>query len=145
MDGISQGLDMYFPNPILTNSRNGLTSGRKTMHTLWGTFPVFILNCLKISRWVGLCYALSQGFLTKLLMRYTGEDPTNLILLCLGFLSLGRVLAMITTSLAAVYVVMAVVIIALGVVNTAMASACARLAEADEVIPKNFIDLINIL
>ena len=104
------------------------------MLTLWGIhFDRVAYNTSISIRWVGLCYAISQGFLTKLFMRYTGDDPTNLILLCLGFLSLGRVLAMMTSSLAAVYLLMALVIIALGVVNTAMASACARLADADEV------------
>jgi Na+/melibiose symporter-like transporter len=84
--------------------------------------------------WVGLCYAVSQGFAAKFFMRYTGEDPTQLILICLAVLSAGRVVAMLTSSLVVVYLIMAMVIMALGIVNTAMASACARLADADEVI-----------
>ena len=43
---------------------------------------------------------------------------------------------MLTTSIVAVYLIMAWVIIALGVMNTAMASACSRLADADQVKSK---------
>lgn len=43
---------------------------------------------------------------------------------------------MLTTSIVAVYLIMAWVIIALGVMNTAMASACSRLADADQVNSK---------
>ena len=84
--------------------------------------------------WVGLWYALSQGVLAKQFARFTNDDPTPLVLICVFLLSIGRVLAMLTTSLVAVYVIMAAVIIALGVVNTTMSSACARLANQDEVL-----------
>jgi hypothetical protein len=61
------------------------------------------------------------------------SDPTVLLLLCMLMLSLGRVSAMLTHSVAMVYAIMALVIIALGVVNTAMASACGSLAGPDQV------------
>lgn len=83
--------------------------------------------------WVGLCYAISQGLLAKLLIKQSEEDPTVVVLACVAALSLGRVLAMWTTSLMVVYAIMAVVIVALGVMNTAMSSACSRLADADQV------------
>ena len=63
----------------------------------------------------------------------SGEDPTIVLLICVAGLSVGRVFAMLTTSIVMVYLIMAVVIVALGVMNTAMASACSRLANADQV------------
>ena len=63
----------------------------------------------------------------------SGEDPTIVLLVCVAGLSVGRVFAMLTTSIVMVYLIMAVVIVALGVMNTAMASACSRLANADQV------------
>lgn len=86
-----------------------------------------------ISCQVGLCYALSQGYLAKLFIKMSGEDPTIVLLICVAGLSVGRVLAMLTTSIVMVYLIMACVIVALGVMNTAMASACSRLADADQV------------
>jgi hypothetical protein len=73
--------------------------------------------------WVGLCYAVSQGLLAKIFIKRSGEDPTNVLLLCIVGLSVGRVFAMLTTSLVNVYAIMAFVIVALGVMNTAMSSA----------------------
>lgn len=80
--------------------------------------------------WVGLWYALSQGVLAPLFIR---EDPTLLLLGCTVVLSLGRLLSMLTSSLVLVYALMAAVIVALGVLNTAMSSACSRLAQKDQV------------
>ena len=82
--------------------------------------------------WVGLWYALSQGVLAKVFIKMSGEDPTVVLLLCVAGLGLGRVLAMMTTSIVAVYVIMGGVIVALGVLNTAMATAISRLAPADQ-------------
>lgn len=83
--------------------------------------------------WIGLCYALSQGFLARWLIKLSGEDPTLLLQVCVICLSGGRVLAMMTTSLVAVYVVMGIVIVALGVMNTAISSGCSRIAGKDQV------------
>jgi len=83
--------------------------------------------------WVGLCYAVSQGLLAKIFIKRSGEDPTNVLLLCIVGLSVGRVFAMLTTSLVNVYAIMAFVIVALGVMNTAMSSACSHLAGVDQV------------
>jgi hypothetical protein len=68
--------------------------------------------------WVGLCYAISQGVLAKLFIKRSGEDPTFVLLMCVAGLSVGRVFAMLTTSIVTVYLVMAGVIVALGVMNT---------------------------
>ena len=64
--------------------------------------------------WVGLWYALSQGVFAKLFIKYAGEDPTNVILVCVVILAFGRVLAMLTPSLFMMYGIMATVIVALG-------------------------------
>jgi hypothetical protein len=74
----------------------------------------------------------------------SGEDPTIVLLICVAGLSVGRVFAMLTTSIVAVYLIMACVIIALGVMNTAMASACSRLADADQVNMKLCVMMIRI-
>jgi DHA1 family tetracycline resistance protein-like MFS transporter len=83
--------------------------------------------------WVGLCYALSQGVFAKMAIKYTGEDTTALICGCCLLLSVGRVMAMLTTSLVAMYAIMAPVIVALGIINTALTGASAKLAAQDEV------------
>lgn len=108
--------------------------------------------------WIGLCFAASQGILARYLIKWcscvstststsnskekkkekekevVGEpDPTPLLLVCIAVLGAGRVVAMNTASLTVVYIVMALVIMSLGVVNTAMNSAVTRLADADEV------------
>jgi hypothetical protein len=82
--------------------------------------------------WIGLCYALSQGVLAKRLIARSGHNPTRLLLLCMPLLSLGRLGAMVTSSLPVVYAMMALVIGALGVVNTAMSTALSRLAGQDQ-------------
>jgi len=83
--------------------------------------------------WIGLCYAISQGYFAKILIKRAGEDPTKVLLACIVGLSIGRVLAMLTSSLVLVYIMMAFVIVALGVVNTAMSSACSHLADSNQV------------
>ncbi len=83
--------------------------------------------------WIGLCYSVSQGFIAQRVIKAAGRHYTVLLLLCVVGLSVGRVMAMTVTSLETVYVIMAGVIIALGVMNTAMSSAVTRLADADQV------------
>lgn len=83
--------------------------------------------------WIGLCYSISQGFLAKFFISMTGEDHTRLLQLCVMLLSLGRVAALMTKSMLMVYIIMAGVIVALGIMNTAMTSACSRLAGKDQI------------
>ena len=83
--------------------------------------------------WIGLCYALSQGVIAQRVIKRAGKNPTNLLCGCAISLSAGRVLAMITTNIVGVYIIMAAVIIALGIMNTAMTSAVTKLADADQV------------
>ena len=65
-------------------------------------------------------------------IKFAGENPTNLLCACAVSLSAGRVMAMMTSSLAAVYVIMAAVI-GMGIINTAMSSAVTKLADADQI------------
>lgn len=83
--------------------------------------------------WVGLWYALSQGVIAKQILHYTGDDSTPVLLVCVSWLGLGRVVVMWTPHLSVVYAVMAGVIISLGVVNTLISSSCSRLAGTDQV------------
>lgn len=82
--------------------------------------------------WIGMWYSLSQGFIARECIRYVGGDPTRLLQVCVLFLSFGRVAVMATDSLYVVYAVMASIIVALGVMNTAITSACAHLAGRDQ-------------
>ena len=83
--------------------------------------------------WIGLWYALSQGVLAKYFIGLTGEDPTPVLLVCMVFLGIGRAIAFLTSSLTTVYIIMAFSVTSLGVVNTAISSACSRLAGPDQV------------
>jgi MFS transporter, DHA1 family, tetracycline resistance protein len=78
--------------------------------------------------WVGFSYSISQGVLTKPLVRRFGRDTVLLLLICSFFLGTGRILVMETTSLVVVYVTMFLVITALGVMNTVMTTACSSVA-----------------
>ena len=82
--------------------------------------------------WIGLCYALAQGVLAGKFIAMAGEDPTNVLLLCVSVLGVGRVAAMATSSLAVVYATMAAVIVALGVMNSAITAAASKLAPPTE-------------
>ena len=61
------------------------------------------------------------------------KDPTNVLLACIVILSLGRVLAMTVPSLELVYAIMAAVIVALGIMNTSISSACSNLADRSQI------------
>jgi hypothetical protein len=52
-----------------------------------------------------------------------GKDPTVVLIVCITALGLGRVVAMLTSSLMVVYIVMAALIIALGVMDAVESTA----------------------
>ena len=81
---------------------------------------------------IGLSYALSQGVVAKPLIRACGARPSRLILACIVVLGGGRPVALRTASLAAVYALYAGMVVSLGVMNTAITTACSRLAAADQ-------------
>jgi len=81
---------------------------------------------------VGFSYALSQGVVSKPLIRLAGQDLTKLILLCILILGGFRPFALWTTSVAVVYLLYVPMVIALGVMNTAITTACSCLADGDQ-------------
>ncbi len=81
---------------------------------------------------IGLSYALSQGAISKPLIRRAGKDPTKLLVACLTLLGGLRPIALYTGSIHVVYVLYVFMVIALGVMNTAIAAACSSLAEGDQ-------------
>ncbi|CAK0807317.1 unnamed protein product [Prorocentrum cordatum] len=81
---------------------------------------------------VGFCYALSQGVVSKPLIKLAGRDPSRLILLCIIALGGCRPFALWTTSVAVVYMLYVPMFIALGVLNTAITTACSCLADGDQ-------------
>merc|ERR1719272_917580 len=73
----------------------------------------------QLMAFIGLLYALAQGFIAKPLIRIFSqrfEEPSTLMLCCMCVLGCGRIGAFLTTDLRVVYVFFAFVIIALGVV-----------------------------
>lgn len=142
----AKGLTSYFMLPaaqlpgsrLLFFMRGGMGIAYHVFSTVWTVtlkerFNFGPKNHAYFMGWVGLWYALSQGFFAKLFIRWAGEDPTNVILAGISILALGRVAAMMTTMIEVVYVVMAAVIVALGVVNTAISSAASSLADASQI------------
>lgn len=81
---------------------------------------------------IGLTYALSQGMVAKPLIKRAGSDPTKLLLVCIFLLGGSRPLALWTTSVKVVCVLYVPMVIALGVMNTAITTACSHLAEGDQ-------------
>ena len=81
---------------------------------------------------VGLVYALSQGFAAKAVVRAVGRSDLILVS-CSVFLSLGRVVAMGTDRLEVVYGCFFLIIISLGVTNTVISAALNGLAPPEKI------------
>jgi len=81
---------------------------------------------------IGLTYALSQGLIAKPMIRRAGSDPTKLLMLCICLLGLNRPFALFTQSVGVLYVLYVPMVIALGVMNTAITTACSNLAAGDQ-------------
>jgi len=81
---------------------------------------------------IGLTYALSQGLVAKPLIRRSGKDPSKLLLACIFLLGGSRPFALWTSSVKVVCALYVPMVIALGVMNTAITTACSRLAEGDQ-------------
>jgi len=78
---------------------------------------------------VGLVYALSQGFVAKaFLCRAGSERRTATLLLCCAVIGGGRVVALHTSSLSVVYMMFFLIVTALGIVDTVLTADAARLA-----------------
>jgi len=81
---------------------------------------------------IGLTYALSQGAVAKPLIRLFGRDSSRLLLLCVAVLGGFRPIALATPHLEVVYALYVPMVIALGVMNTAISTACSSLADGDQ-------------
>lgn len=78
---------------------------------------------------VGLTYALSQGLVAKPLVHRTAERPNLLVLGCIFILGAARPFALWTSSLRLIYMLYVLMVIALGVLNTAITTASSKLAD----------------
>mmetsp|Transcript_30467 Transcript_30467/g.45119 ORF Transcript_30467/g.45119 Transcript_30467/m.45119 type:complete len:473 (-) Transcript_30467:63-1481(-) len=92
----------------------------------------------KFMSFIGLTYALSQGFIAKYLLRLFGANKShkarvNMILACCVTLSVGRYFVFQTSSLMTVYALMGCVVISLGLVNTILTADTSYLAPSDEI------------
>ena len=81
---------------------------------------------------IGFAYALSQGLVAKPMIRRAGSDPTKLLLLCIALLGALRPFALLTPYLSVVYLLYMPAVLALGVMNTAITTACSGLADGDQ-------------
>jgi MFS transporter, DHA1 family, tetracycline resistance protein len=86
---------------------------------------------------VGLTYALSQGFLAKALLKFfgghTAKGRVRLLLACCVCLGCGRYLAFHTTSLPVVYGLFGAIVTCLGLINTMFSADTSQIATPDEI------------
>ena len=91
----------------------------------------------KFMSFIGLTYALSQGFVAKFLLTKFGaktpKDRVRVVLACCVALGAGRYVAFHTTSLTVVYCMFALIVTALGVVNTVLTADTSHLASSEEI------------
>ena len=87
----------------------------------------------RLMSYVGLVYALSQGFVSKAVIGRYGDRPRLVLSLASAFLGLGRVIAYTTSSLPVVYLTFAFIVTSLGVANTVLSSDATRIAGEDDI------------
>jgi len=84
--------------------------------------------------YIGVVYALSQGFVAKRLVTLFGkEGKVYVIMLCCAILGTGRYIAFYTNSLAVIYISFLFIINALGTLNTVITADTGSIAPRDEV------------
>ena len=85
---------------------------------------------------IGLTYALSQGFLAKALLKtfggHTARGRVQLLLACCVTLGCGRYLAFQTSSLPVVYALFAGIVTCLGLINTMFSADTSQIAPPEE-------------
>jgi MFS transporter, DHA1 family, tetracycline resistance protein len=89
----------------------------------------------KFFGFIGLSFAISQGFVAKYLLKQLGKTHkgrTNLLLVCALILGGGRLLVYQTSSINVVYGLYGVIIMALGVVNTIFAADTSQIADPED-------------
>lgn len=77
--------------------------------------------------WIGLIYAISQGFIAKRMILLLNND-TLLLLYCSVVMGVGRAMQMHVRSVYPLYAILFVVISALGTMNTVISAATAKVA-----------------
>lgn len=91
----------------------------------------------KFMSFVGLTYALSQGFVANFLLNKFGaktpQDRVRVVLACCVALGAGRYVAFQTSSIVVVYAMFAFIVTALGVVNTVLTADTSYLASSEEI------------
>lgn len=88
----------------------------------------------KFMSFVGLTYALSQGFVANRVTKAMGPSGRVwIVFICCLALGAGRYFAFHTNSLPLVYVIFAFIVMALGVVNTILTVDTSKIASSDEI------------
>eukprot|EP00797_Seminavis_robusta_P033752 Sro791_g202970.2 (405) ;mRNA; r:24296-25510 len=86
---------------------------------------------------IGLTYALSQGFLAKAILNFFGgstpQGRVRLLMSCCICLGCGRYMAFQTTSLPVVYCLFGAIVTALGLINTMFTADTSKIATPDEI------------
>lgn len=88
----------------------------------------------KFMSFIGITYAISQGFLAKRLVEIGGKNgKVNIIMICCAILGVGRFIAYSTNSLFVVYITFGFIINALGTMNTVITADTGSIAPSDEI------------
>ncbi|GMH71722.1 hypothetical protein TL16_g13215, partial [Triparma laevis f. inornata] len=82
---------------------------------------------------IGLSYALSQGFIAKKIVRAANNNTTLVLAACALCLGCGRMIAYFTQSLIVVYCTFFFIICSLGCSNTIITAAVTKLSKSSEV------------
>lgn len=94
-------------------------------------FPDFAApDHARFMSFVGISYAIAQGLLAQPALRCMNH--TTLLCTCCICLSFGRVAALFATRLDLVYLAYAPLVLALGIVNAAVAAAASRIAQPED-------------
>ena len=92
----------------------------------------------KFMSFIGLTYALSQGFVARYILAKFGanqpRDRVRVLLVSCVALGAGRYVAFHTSSIAVVYCMFACIVTGLGVVNTVLAADTSQLASSREIV-----------
>ncbi|MDB4339382.1 MFS transporter [bacterium] len=81
---------------------------------------------------IGLTYAFSQLISRGIINRF-GKDQTILLIICLLALGVGRFVTALTSSIYVLYAALALVVFALGIVNTSISTTITRIASESNV------------
>ena len=88
----------------------------------------------KFMSFVGLAYALSQGFVAKNVIKICGPTKkVQVLMVCCIILGFGRYWVYHTKSLGLVYAIFGVIITALGIVNTILTADTSNLASSEDI------------